>query len=195
MTLWWISDETANRTGNTAKNALPNRRPSSKTHNPERTTPNILISFGWEHKTATCYVIKLVLNVDFPSNSTFPPISKLQKPMLCQEVYKDNSGSNKRSDLMHCPFRSNMEACLYQLTFTELRVVSMEYLQRVWLARRERLPVRTPGCIPPFGDLLMLQLLRPVVPNLPYLFSTFHLEYPSVLSQFCLWYLITCENA
>ena len=29
---------------------------------------------------------------------------------------------------------------------------------------------------PPFGDLLMLQLLRPVLPNLPYLFSTFHLE-------------------
>ena len=26
------------------------------------------------------------------------------------------------------------------LTFTELRVVSMEHLQRVWLASRERLP-------------------------------------------------------
>ena len=38
----------------------------------------------------------------------------------------------------------------------------------------------------PFGDLLMLQLLRPVLPNLPYLFSTFHLEYPSVLSRFCI---------
>ena len=33
----------------------------------------------------------------------------------------------------------------------------------------------------------MLELLRPVLPNLPYLFSTFHLEYPTVLSRFCLY--------
>ena len=38
---------------------------------------------------------------------------------------------------------------------------------------------------PPFGDLLMLQLLTLVLPNLPYLFSTFRLEYPSVPSWFC----------
>ena len=37
---------------------------------------------------------------------------------------------------------------------------------------------------PPFEGLLMLQLLRPVQPNLRNLFSTFHLEYPSVLSLF-----------
>ena len=30
---------------------------------------------------------------------------------------------------------------------------------------------------PPFGDLLMLQLLRPNVPKLSYLFSTFHIKY------------------
>ena len=30
----------------------------------------------------------------------------------------------------------------------------------------------------------MLQLLRPVIPNLSWLFLTFHLEYPSVLSIF-----------
>ena len=35
--------------------------------------------------------------------------------------------------------------------------------------------------------LLMLQLLRPVFQNLPCLFSTFHIEYPSVLSLVCLW--------
>ena len=63
------------------------------------------------------------------------------------------------------------------LTFTELRVASMEYLQRVCYASRERLPFRTPGSFPPFWDLLMLQLLRPVLLNLPCLFSTFHLEY------------------
>ena len=38
---------------------------------------------------------------------------------------------------------------------------------------------------PPFWDLLMLQLLRPNSPNLPCLYSTFHLEYPLVLSRFC----------
>ena len=34
------------------------------------------------------------------------------------------------------------------------------------------------------GDLLMLQKLRPVFKNLPCLFSTFHIDYPSVLSRF-----------
>ena len=38
----------------------------------------------------------------------------------------------------------------------------------------------------PFWDLLMLQLLRPNTSNLPCLYSTFHLEYPLVLSRFCL---------
>ena len=39
---------------------------------------------------------------------------------------------------------------------------------------------------PPYWDLLMLQLLRPNSSSLPYLYSTFHLEYPFVLSRFCL---------
>ena len=39
---------------------------------------------------------------------------------------------------------------------------------------------------PLFWDLLMLQLLRPNSSNLPCLYSTFHLEYPLVLSRFCL---------
>ena len=34
------------------------------------------------------------------------------------------------------------------LTFTELWVVSMEHLQRVWHAIRERFPFRTPGSVP-----------------------------------------------
>ena len=37
------------------------------------------------------------------------------------------------------------------LTFTELWVVSMEHMQRVWLASRERLPFRTPGSVPHLG--------------------------------------------
>ena len=39
---------------------------------------------------------------------------------------------------------------------------------------------------PPFWDLLMLQLLRPNSSNLPCLYSTLHLEYPLVLSRFCI---------
>ena len=38
---------------------------------------------------------------------------------------------------------------------------------------------------PPFWDLLVLQLLRPDSSNLPCLYSTFHLEYPWILSRFC----------
>ena len=34
------------------------------------------------------------------------------------------------------------------LTFIELRVVFIEHLQRVWLASRERLHLRTPGFVP-----------------------------------------------
>ena len=41
--------------------------------------------------------------------------------------------------------------------------------------------------LPPFWDLLMLQLLRPNSSNLPCLYSTFHLEYPLVLSRFYLF--------
>ena len=39
---------------------------------------------------------------------------------------------------------------------------------------------------PPFWDLLVLQLLRPNSSSLPCLYSTFHLEYPLVLSRFYL---------
>ena len=63
------------------------------------------------------------------------------------------------------------------LTFTELWVVSMEHLQRVWLANRERLPFRTPGSVPLF-DLLVLQLLRPDSSNLPCLTRLFTLNTP-----------------
>ena len=38
----------------------------------------------------------------------------------------------------------------------------------------------------PLWDLFILQLMRPVSPKLPCLFSTFHLEYPSIPPRFCL---------
>ena len=46
---------------------------------------------------------------------------------------------------------TNFMTLIPSLTFTELWVVSMEHLQRVWLASRERLPFRTPGSVPHFG--------------------------------------------
>ena len=45
----------------------------------------------------------------------------------------------------------NFMTFIPSLTFTELWVVSMEHMQRVWLASRERLPFRTPGSVPHFG--------------------------------------------
>ena len=71
---------------------------------------------------------------------------------------------------------TNFMTLIPTLTFTELRVVSMEHLQQVWHASRERLPLRTPGSAP-FEGLHMLWLLRPVsrlyielmtVPNLTF---------------------------
>ena len=38
----------------------------------------------------------------------------------------------------------------------------------------------------PFWDLLVLQLLRSYSLNFPCLYSTVHLEYPSILSRFCI---------
>ena len=46
---------------------------------------------------------------------------------------------------------------------------------------------------PQFWDLLMLQLLRPNSSNLPCLYSTFHLEYPLVLSRYC-FQLAPCRD-
>ena len=50
------------------------------------------------------------------------------------------------------------------LTFPKLRVVSMEYLQPVWHASRERLLLGTTGLVP-FLDLLIFRLLRPAFPT------------------------------
>ena len=80
---------------------------------------------------------------------------------------------------------TNFLTLIPTLTFTELWVVSTEYLQRVWHVSRERLPFRTPGSVLFFWDMLVLQLLRPDSSNLPCLYSTFHLEYPWVLCRFC----------
>ena len=71
------------------------------------------------------------------------------------------------------------------LTFTELRVISMYNLQWVWLASRECLPFWTPGSVPLLGTCLYSHCWDQFNRTMPYLFSTFHLEYPSVLPRFC----------
>ena len=88
---------------------------------------------------------------------------------------------------------TNFMALIPSLTFAESWIISREHLQRVWHASRERLPFRTPCSVPRFGTCLCSKLLRPDSSNFPCLYSTFHLEYPLVLSRFCLELLLDVE--
>ena len=92
-----------------------------------------------------------------------------------------NGDSRKKTKLQPVEWES-----VAHLTFTELWMVSMEHLQRVWHANMERLPFRSPGSVPPSWGLLVLLLLNPDKSNLSCLYSTFHLQYPLVLSRSCL---------
>ena len=49
---------------------------------------------------------------------------------------------------------TNFMTLIPSLTFTELWVVSIEHLQRVWHASKEHLPFRTPGSVHHFGTCL-----------------------------------------
>ena len=69
----------------------------------------------------------------------------------------------------------------YECFILRARRLSSKLLKQGYLVERLK---------PPFWDLLMLQLLRPNSSNLPCLYSTFHLEYPLVLSRFYLSLLI-----
>ena len=73
------------------------------------------------------------------------------------------------------------------LTFTELRGFHGAFATGV-ASQQGALTLPDTWFRPPFWDLLMLQLLRPNSSNLPCLYSTFHLEYPLVLSRFYLQY-------
>ena len=81
---------------------------------------------------------------------------------------------------------TNSMTFIPSLTFTELWVVSMEHLATGVASQQGTLTLPDTWFRPPFWDLLMLQLLRPNSSNLPCLYSTFHLEYPLVLSRFYL---------
>ena len=78
---------------------------------------------------------------------------------------------------------TNFMTLIPSLTFTKLLVASMENYQRVWHASRERLHFLTPGSVPLFLDLLVLQLLRPDSSKLPCLYS-FPRKCPLVFSRF-----------
>ena len=73
---------------------------------------------------------------------------------------------------------------LPKLTFTELRGFHGAFATGV-ACQQGALTLPDTWFRPPFWDLLVLQLLRPNSSNLPCLYSTFHLEYPLVLSRFC----------
>ena len=74
---------------------------------------------------------------------------------------------------------------LPKLTFTELRGFHAVFATGV-ACQKGALTLPDTWFRPSFWDLLMLQLLRPNSSNLPCPYSTFHLEYPLVLSRFCL---------
>ena len=69
------------------------------------------------------------------------------------------------------------------LTFSELWVVSMEHLQRVWHASRERLPFQSPPST--FFGLACAPIVETILLELAISILDFHLEYPLVLSRFC----------
>ena len=73
---------------------------------------------------------------------------------------------------------------LPKLTFTELRGFHGSFATGV-ACQQGALTLPDTWFRPPFWDLLVLQLLRPNSSNLPCLYSTFHIEYPLVLSRFC----------
>ena len=73
---------------------------------------------------------------------------------------------------------------LPKLTFTELRGFHGAFATGV-ACQQGALTLPDTLFRPRLWDLLVLQLLRPDSSNLPCLYSTFHLEYPLVLSRFC----------
>ena len=79
---------------------------------------------------------------------------------------------------------TNFMTFIPSLTFTELWVVSHGAFATGVASQQGTLTLPDTWFRPPFWDLLMLQLLRPNSSNLPCLYSTFHLEYPLVLSRF-----------
>ena len=88
----------------------------------------------------------------------------------------------------HIQWQHPTDQTLYRTRpFTEFRVVSIEYLRRVWRADRGRLLLRTPGPVP-LGLAYILLVETNPLSNLSLYYRTMLFEYPSVLSRFCFVY-------
>ena len=109
-----------------------------------------------------------------------PPDTWFRPPFrgacICSECW--GRFSRLYTDLMTVP----------NLTFTELRGFHGAFATGV-ASQQGALTLPDTWFRPQFWDLLMLQLLRPNSSNLSCLYSTFHLEYPLVLSRFCLCHI------
>ena len=79
---------------------------------------------------------------------------KTTKPRLLSTIFGMFVYSRGSQLIWKIFLSTNFMTLIPSLTFTELWVVSMEHLQRVWLASRERLPFRTPCSVPLFGTCL-----------------------------------------
>ena len=112
-------------------------------------------------------------------------LSNNMKPSF-REYQMTFCSSTNYSDFPKDQTFTNFMTSIPNLTFTEMRVVSMEHSQRIWIASRKRLPFRTPGSVP-FWDLHMFKLMScwDQFSQIYRDFPTYHLEYPSVFSLFC----------
>ena len=82
---------------------------------------------------------------------------------------------------------SNFMTLIPRLTFTELWVVFMEHLQRVWHASKERLPFRTPCSIPRFGTCLFSNCWYQI-PRTCHVFTRLYtLNTPRYFLDFAFW--------
>ena len=118
-----------------------------------------------------------------PNPSDFPPISwpwyrAWPSPIMSgfHEAFANGcdmpaGNAYPSGHLVPSPILGLANAPIVETKFLELAMSLLDFSPRI--------PLGT------FSILLMLQLLRPVFPNLPLSFPTFHLEYPSLLSRFC----------
>ena len=84
----------------------------------------------------------------------------------------------------HIPWQPPTNQTLFRTRpLTEIWVVSIEHLRRVWHADRGRLLFRTPGPVP-FGLAYVLLVETNPFPNLSLFYRTMLFEYPSVLYRF-----------
>ena len=89
---------------------------------------------------------------------------------------------------------TNFMTFIPSLTFTELWVVSMEHMQRVWLASRERLPFRTPGSVPHLG-LANVPIVETEIPRTCLVFTRlFTSNTPWYFLDFASYYRFLCPT-